>query len=89
MIRSQIYLTEEERQCLSVFSQETGRSQSDLIREAIDQYIEWQYQQKKTFTHCLHATKGLWKSKKDLVPLDELRTEWERNFPYDEDDEHT
>ncbi|MCK5829630.1 MAG: ribbon-helix-helix domain-containing protein [Methylococcales bacterium] len=35
MIRSQIY----ERSSLKIISEETGRTQSDLIREAIDSLI--------------------------------------------------
>jgi hypothetical protein len=85
MIRSQIYLTEKERKCLVLFSRETGRTQSDLVREAIDQYIQRQYQQKKTFTHILHETKGMWESRED-ISLDGLRSEWEKNIRDDDED---
>ena len=40
MVRSQIYLTEKEKSSLKLISEETGRPQSDLIREAIDLYID-------------------------------------------------
>ena len=40
MIRAQIYLTSKERQKLYVLTNETGNSQSELIREAIDIFLE-------------------------------------------------
>jgi len=86
MIRSQVYLTKEERHFLSAYSRETGRTQSELIREAIDNYIQAQHQQKETFAHILRATKGMWKSRKDLPDFDKLRSEWDRNLPQHEDD---
>lgn len=40
MQRVQIYLSAQERQELQVLAQRSGRSQSALIREAIDGYLE-------------------------------------------------
>ena len=40
MVRTQIYLTEQEQAALRVLSGTTGRSQSELIRSAIDRLIE-------------------------------------------------
>lgn len=42
MVWTQIYLTEEEQEALRVLAQSTGRSQSELIREAIDAMLERQ-----------------------------------------------
>ena len=39
MVRTQIYLTEEERDGLSVLSETSGKKQSKLIREAVDCFI--------------------------------------------------
>ena len=40
MIRTQIYLTEQQRAELSILSEIQGKKQSELIREAIDILIE-------------------------------------------------
>jgi predicted DNA-binding protein len=40
MQRTQIYLSEAERQGLMALAQRSGRSQSALIREAIDSFLE-------------------------------------------------
>ncbi len=39
MIRTQIYITEEQRSCLNLLSQSQGKKQSELIGEAIDNLI--------------------------------------------------
>jgi predicted DNA-binding protein len=39
MIRSQVYLTKYEKDSLKIISKETGRTQSELIREAVDMLI--------------------------------------------------
>ena len=76
MVRTQIYLTEEEHQALRTLSIETGKSQSEWIREAIDQLI---VQHKKPDRQkLLQQARGMWKNRADLFDLDTLRQEWER-----------
>lgn len=76
MVRTQIYLTEEEHQALRVLSAETGKSQSEWIREAIDQLIV-RYKKPDRKKLLQHA-RGMWKDRADLFDLDTLRREWER-----------
>jgi len=40
MVRTQIYLTEAERAALRAIARQTGKKQSELIRQAIDRLIE-------------------------------------------------
>jgi len=80
MIRTQIYLTDQERRHLSLFSNETGRTQSELIREAIDQFFENCVKRKKNVHATLRASKGLWKNRVDLPDIPTLRKEFDRNL---------
>ena len=78
MIRAQIYLTENERQKLYTLSHETGKSQSELIREAIDQFVEIHYGKKQNKLAALRAAKGLWAERVDLFDFAALRKELDR-----------
>ncbi len=78
MLRAQIYLTEQERKYLSAFSLKTGRSQSELIREAIDQFIENNSKEKSHIQDTLHAAKGLWAERDDLPDFNSIRREFDR-----------
>ena len=75
MVRTQVYLTEQERKALQRLSQETGKSQSELIRAAIDRFAQHHLQtDRKTL---LQSARGMWKERKDLS-LEALRREWDR-----------
>ena len=76
MIEAEISLTEEERLALDEISQRTGRSHSDLIREAVDRLIaSFQQQDRRAL---MQQAKGVWKDRDDLPDLEELRREWQR-----------
>lgn len=76
MIRTQIYLTEEERTALSVLSSTTGKPQSELIREAVDSMVE-QFSRARRDA-VLDGAAGLWKDRDDLPDFDAMRTQWDR-----------
>ena len=78
MIRSQIYLTEDEKTALKLICKETGRTQSDLIREAIDSLIN--KINKKNNNIKRQEAFGLWKDRDDYPNAEELRNEFDRNF---------
>lgn len=59
MVRTQIYITEKEKHSLQMLSNQTGKSQSELIRIAIDSLIEENQQFSKK--ESLKAAFGMWK----------------------------
>ena len=78
MFRTQVYLTQNEREKLDLFSLELGKNQSSLIREAIDQFIENQLILKGNKRSALQDVAGLWAGRDDLPEFNELRKELDR-----------
>jgi len=76
MVRTQVYLTDEERDELAALAQATGKKQSELIRDAVDRLIE---QSSTTRRHVvLDRAAGMWKDRDDLPDFRALRVEWDR-----------
>ncbi|MBD0319266.1 MAG: ribbon-helix-helix protein, CopG family [Gemmatimonadetes bacterium] len=76
MARAQVYLTAEEREALQALSALEGRSQSELIREALRPLLK-----RATLATLspeerragFEKARGMWKDRDDLPDLDELR----------------
>jgi Arc/MetJ-type ribon-helix-helix transcriptional regulator len=85
MIRKQVYLTEEQNRMLARLAQQSGRSQSALIREAIERLAP--EQEREARAAVLQAVGGLWSDREDLPDWDALRAESDRRLHtlYDED----
>jgi len=64
MIRTQIYLTEEECAALKRLAEEHDTSQSALIREAVDQYLDEHSREGRLAK--LRAARGIWKDRTDI-----------------------
>ncbi len=76
MIRTQVYLTERHRLKLSIIAKNTGKKQSEIIREAIDRLIDQSDQNQKQTV--LKEAAGIWKNRDDLPDFRAMRSEWDR-----------
>jgi len=76
MIRTQLYLTEEERTRLSQLARRTGKKQSELVREAVDAYLDRQAVDERA--DALRQVVGIWSNRTDLPDFAEIRREWDR-----------
>jgi hypothetical protein len=76
MLRTQIYLTAEERTALRLMARQTGKKQSELIRRAIDDFIE-RFQPRERLA-SLSQARGMWQERDDLPDFRDLRRELDR-----------
>ena len=77
MVRTQIYLTERQRAELAAIAEDLGKKQSELIREAIDQFLERENRLRRA--EVLRETAGMWKGRDDLPDFERVRSEWDRD----------
>lgn len=77
MVRTQVYLTEQQRDELVSIAKILGRKQSELIREAIDQFIDQAGSSRRDLV--LRETVGIWKDRTDLPDFKAVRVEWDRD----------
>ena len=79
MVRTQVYLTEQQRDELAGIAKTVGKKQSELIREAIDQFIDHVGSRRREVV--LREAAGIWKNRTDLPDFKAVRAEWNRNQP--------
>ena len=79
MHRTQIYLTPRECKALGILAGRTGRTRSDLIREAVDRFLaERGVESLADRTELLRQARGVWADRTDLPDFAALRREWDR-----------
>ena len=76
MATLQINLTDQEKDSRLAIARQTGKSQDELLRDAINHLIA-QFQQEDRRALLLRA-RGIWKDRTDLPYAEELRQEWDR-----------
>jgi len=76
MVRTQIYLTERQRDELAAIAKTAGKKQSELIREAVDRLIDQLGRSRRSAV--LKEAAGLWRDREDLPGFEETRAEWDR-----------
>ena len=76
MVRTQIYLTEDQRAEVAEIASRSGKRQSEVIREAVDRFIERKGRGRREA--ILREAAGVWRDRTDLLDLDALRRGWDR-----------
>ena len=73
MATAQVTLTESETQAIQALSQSKGKTQEEILHEAIDQFLA----QHKTESRlaALRQARGMWQERQDLPDPAELRNE--------------
>ena len=77
MIRTQIYLTIQEMNELKALAHRSGKKQSELIREAVDEFLVKRSQTSRK--RLLDEVAGIWQNRNDFLDFSELRKSWDRN----------
>lgn len=79
MVRTQVYLSEEQERGLKQLASSTGRKQSELIREALEGYLAEHKPQ--DWKEAFEAARGMWADRDDLDDLHaDLRAGWDRRL---------
>ena len=76
MTTAQITLTETESQALQALSRLKGKTQEELLHEAVD-HILAQHKTQDRLT-ALRQARGIWKEREDIPTVEELQREWDR-----------
>ena len=76
MERTQIYLTDTEKQALRSIARRLGATQSAVIRTAIDRFIDRDSTGNKL--DLLRSGRGLWRDRQDLPDFEVVRRELDR-----------
>lgn len=71
----ELNLTEKQQRALQEIALRTGKTEGELIHDAVDKIIR---QRLPSGNSGMFQAKGIWKDRDDLPDFGELRREWER-----------
>lgn len=76
MMETGLNLTDQERSALQEISRRTGKTEGDLIREAVGRLIDgFQIENRQIL---MRKAKGIWKDRNDMPAFEAMRREWDR-----------
>lgn len=88
MTTAQINLTDSQADALHELARRTGKTEDELLREAVEKLIievgEAEAERKK-WLESLRQAKGIWKDRDDLPDFRELRKEFDRFANWNEE----
>jgi Arc/MetJ-type ribon-helix-helix transcriptional regulator len=70
-------LTKRQRDELAAIARAAGRNKSELIREAVDRFIDQAGGGRRE--SVLREVAGMWKDRRDLPDFDAVRAGWDRD----------
>lgn len=76
MTKAQVTLSESESQAIQALSQSRGKTQEEILHEAIEQFL-MQHQVENRLA-ALRQARGIWQERQDLPDFAELRNELNR-----------
>ncbi len=74
MPRKQINVSENQLEMLRAMAARTGKSENQLLNEALEQFLESAEEEKKLKN--LMAAAGIWSDREDLPDIRKMREEW-------------
>lgn len=78
MVKKQIILEEEKASQLKAVAMRTGKTESELLHEAVERYLDDLESEKKM--HDFMSAFGIWKHRRDLPDFKKIRKSLERTF---------
>lgn len=82
MRRTQLYLDDAQHQMATRLAAESGQTLSDVVRVALDEYLQRRRRQRKDFLDALAAAAGIWRNRDDVPDLSAARQNGERVPPW-------
>ena len=75
MAEIEVNLTENEERALREMALRTGKTEDELIHDAVDKFIK---QGLPSGNSGMSQARGLWKGREDLPDFGKIRREWDR-----------